>query len=390
MRHMRKLLAFILLFVIGAHSAAAASIGASPASINLGDVLRNGYAETEVIISTGSAEMVFGHLVTNGDVGSWLSFRPNTTDFNVTLNKPRTIKVIVTPPSDVPVGTYSGSLVITGDTMGDIAGRAGSIVKASIVLPISIGLTGKQMRSCTAGAFDFEDVEEGSPLVMWATVRNSGNVRISPLIKLSIWDNLKERVVMTKEVRAKEVMPTVTDRSFVTIEHDLPIGQYWVEASMPECGFEALLTFSVIQKGGISDKGEMTELKVQSTALVGETVPITGVFYNKGTSLVTAQFKGSVRKGDRTVQLVNSDSVEVAAGQVEKLLTYFTPTETGEYTITGRALYNNKYTYEKSAKFKVVGEKAAYTPLPLIIFLVLIAAALFFVRKIIQRKRQKW
>ncbi|MFH1182243.1 MAG: hypothetical protein V1702_04750 [Candidatus Woesearchaeota archaeon] len=379
----------IFISIATAQSGLAASIGASPASISFGNVLRNGYAESQLFVSTGASEIVYGHFEVNGEVEGWISFRPNTTNFNVTMNQPRMVTVIVTPPSDVPIGSYSGSLTISGDTLGDISGRAGSVIRTSIILPITVSLTGRQQRGCTAGAFDFEDVEEGSPLVMWSTVRNTGNIRISPLIKLSIWDNLKEKVVMTTELRAKEVLPTVTGRSFVTIEHSLPIGQYWVEASMPECNFETLLTFSVIQKGGISDKGELTELKTPSTALVGETVPITALFYNKGATLVTAQFKGAIKKGGRTIGLVNSDAVEVSAGQVERLLAYFTPNEQGEYTVTGRALYNNKYTYEKSAKFKVIGEKAAYTPLPLLIYLIFVAAAVFFIRKIRQRKRQK-
>jgi hypothetical protein len=390
MQKISLLLVCIFISIAAAQSGLAASIGASPASISYGNVLRNGYAESQLIVSTGAPELVYGHFEVSGDVEGWISFRPNTTDFNVTMNKPTTVAVIVTPPADVPLGTYSGSLTISGDTIGDISGRAGSVIRTSIILPVTVSLTGTQQRGCTAGAFDFEDVEIGSPLVMWSTVRNTGNVRISPLIKLSIWDNLKEKVVMTRELRGKEVLPTATDRSFVTIDHNLPIGQYWVEASMPECNYETLLTFSVIQKGGISDKGELTELKTPSTALVGETVPITALFYNKGATLVTAQFKGTMKRGGRTIGLVNSDSVEVSAGQVEKLLAYFTPDEQGEYTVTGRALYNNKYTYEKSAKFKVIGEKAAYTPLPLIIYLVLVAAALFFIRKIRQKKRQKW
>lgn len=387
MQKILLLLVCIVISVAAAQSGLAASIGASPASISFGNVLRNGYAESQVIVSTGASELVYGHFEVKGDVEGWINFRPNTTDFNVTMNHPTTVAVIVSPPSDIPLGTYSGSLTISGDTLGDISGRAGSVIRASIILPITVSLTGTQQRSCTAGAFTFEDVEVGSPIVMWSTVRNTGNIRISPLVKLSIWDNLKEKVVMTQELRAKEVLPTVTERSFVTVEHSLPIGQYWVEASMPECNFETLLTFSVIQKGGISDQGELTELSTPSTALVGETVPITALFYNKGSTLVTAQFKGAMKKGGRTVGLVNSDAIEVAAGQVEKLIAYFSPDEQGEYTVTGRALYNNKYTYEKSVKFKVIGERAAYTPVPLLSYLVLVAAAIFFIRKIRQRKR---
>jgi hypothetical protein len=389
MRLMGRTLLVLLMLLALATNCIADSIGASPASINFGNVLRNGYAESDITISTGSSNIVFGHFEASGDVDGWISFRPNSSDFNVTMNKPRTVTVIVAPPSDVPIGTYSGTLTISADTLGDVSGRAGSVIRTSIILPISVSLTGRQQRGCTAGAFDFEDSEEGSPLVMWATVRNTGNVRISPLIKLQIWDSLKEKVVLSKELTGSEVLPTVTNRFFVSFAASLPIGQYWVEAEMPECAAKNVMTFSIIQKGGISDKGELTELRTSSTAVIGETVPITALFYNKGETLVTAQFKGSVKKNGRTISLVNSDSVEVAAGQVEKLLAYYTPTEAGEYTITGRALYNNKYTFEKSTKLVVLGELSAYSPVPLLLYLIMIAAALFFVRKIMKRRRQK-
>ncbi|MBN2453950.1 hypothetical protein JXB11_00225 [Candidatus Woesearchaeota archaeon] len=371
--------------------AAADSIGASPASISFSSVLRGGYAESEFIVSTAADEILFGHLEVSGDIASWVSFRPNTTNFNLTSKQPRAITIIVTPPEDVQLGTYTGLLLVVADSTGSISGRAGSIVKSSVIIPLTVTLTGEQILSCTAGAFSFEDIEIGSPIVMWTTMRNTGNVRISPMISVSIWDSLQEKVVMTEEVRSNEVMPTATETFFVTIENDLDIGQYWADVSIDDCDAEGLFTFSVIEKGGIADRGELTELSAPSTISLGETVPITALFYNKGKNLVTAYFKGTIKKDRKTIGVVTSDPVEVSSGQVERLVSYFVPNEPGEYSVTGRVNYNNKLTFEKSVKFTVTGEvkKSSFAFItPLVVYLVLIVTALFFIRKIRQKRRR--
>lgn len=385
------LAAALLAVVMHVELASAAAIGASPAQVSFSGVLSGGYAESDVAVSTNTNEVVFGHFEVEGAISSWVSFLPNTSLFNVTLNSPRTTTVIVQPPADMPVGTYTGRLTIVSDSVAGIAGRAGSVIKSAVILPLTVTVTGTQTVGCTSGAFEFEDVEEGLPLVMWATVKNTGNVRLSPLIALSVWDSLQERVVLKQELRGKETLPTRTERFFATLDNDLAVGQYWVDFSMPECESKALLTFTVIEKGGIADKGELTELSTPGKVTVGEPVPITALFYNKGTRVVTAQFKGAVKKDKKVVAAIESEEIAVESGKVEKLVAYFVPKEPGTYTITGRVIYNRKLTFEKNANF--VTEKGERKQLPaylspLIIYAILIITALFLIRKIRERKRK--
>ena len=379
--------------ILFASTAAAFTIGASPASIQFPDILRNGYAEFAVTVSTNSDEIVFGHVETTGDISSWISFIPNSTGFNVTINKPTTIIAVVQPPPDVQTGSYEGRLTIVGDETSSIAGRAGSIVKISVILPMKVAVIGEQKLSCTAGAFEFEDAEEGLPLVFWATVKNTGNVRLNPLVKLSIWDKSQGKVIMTKELQGRLVMPTRTERFSIATDQTLGVGQYWADVSTPQCGAQQLLTFSIVEKGGIADKGELTEINVPPKVTVGETTTITAVFYNSGKSTVIAQLKGTVKKDGKVAGLISSDQIEVEPGKVEKLVAYFTPTEQGKYTVAGRVTYNNKLTFEKSASFTAEAGQGKTTQSifqsffsPLIIYVILIVTALFIIKKINSRK----
>ncbi len=378
-----------------ANTAAAFTIGASPASIQFPQVLRSGYAEFPVTVSTNADEVVFGHVEATGDISSWISFIPNSTSFNATINKPTTILAVVQPPPDVQIGSYEGKLTIVGDDTGDISGRAGSVVKISVILPMKVTVTGEQVLSCTTGAFEFEDAEEGLPLVFWATVKNTGNVRLNPPIKLSIWDSSQGKVIMTKELQGKLVLPTRTERFSVATSQNLGVGQYWADVSIPQCSAQQLLTFSIIEKGGIADKGELTEIVVPAKVTVGDTAPVTAIFYNSGKNTVIAQLKGTAKKDGKVAGLISSDQIEVEPGKVEKLVAYFIPTEPGKYSVTGRVNYNNKLTFEKSASFTAEARQSK-TPesifqsffSPLIIYIILIVTALFIIKKINNRKRR--
>lgn len=390
MRYLLFLAATMLLLL--PQNALAAVIGASPAQVTFGDVLRGGYAESDLLVSTNTDETLFGHLELAGDVAPWISFSSNSTSFNTSLNSPRTVTIIVQPPLDTPAGIYTGRLTVVADEAGGIAGRAGSVIKSSVILPLTVTVTGTQTVGCTAGSLELEDIEEGLPMVIWATIRNTGNVKLAPLITLSVWDSLQEKVVFKEELRGKEVLPTRTERAFATVEHSLGIGQYWADVAMPECDAESLLTFSVIEKGGIADKGELTEIKLPQKVAVGETVPVTAIFYNKGSRLVVAQFKGTVRKDGRVIDTISSDEVEVESGKVEQLVAYFVPKAQGRYTVTGRVVYNRKLTFEKSANTLTEGtaEKPSGLPAALATYAALTAVGFYFVRKLRARRRRRF
>ena len=91
------------------------------------------------------------------------------------------------------------------------------------------------------------------------------------------------------------------------------------------------------------------------------------------------------------VNCLGSDPVTILPGETAEFVLYFQPQETGRYTIVGRAVYNNKLSNERTSILNIIEEKAQQGAfltkiLPPIIYLALIIAIVFLIRKIKRRK----
>jgi hypothetical protein len=375
---------FLLLFSTISYAAA---VGISPARLEFANVLRAGYAEKTFTVSTDSEEPLFGHLEATGAIKDWIHFPENISTFNATSASPARITMIIMPPSDTPLGRYAGQLIAVGDSVGSLSGRAGSVIQTSVAMSLSAEITGEEIRNCKAGAFQFQDAERGKPLELWATVENSGNVRISPLVSYELSDQQRENDIESRELQSPEILPTQSRRFFLQSPNTLETGQYWVTIKMPECNSEGLVTFSVVEKGEIADQGNLVELRIQQEANTYETVPVTASFINKGQRVVTAYFKGTAKLNGKIVGVIESEKLDVAPGKNAELQALFTPQKPGKYEITGRVAYNQKLTFEKSINLQVSEEKkAAEFPIALVAYAAFVAGAFFLVRELRKRK----
>jgi hypothetical protein len=110
---------------------------------------------------------------------------------------------------------------------------------------------------------------------------------------------------------------------------------------------------SVIERGGVSDKGDLVNIENPAWAKAGDIVPIDAVFRNYGSRVVSAKFKGTITSGEEIFKVIDTDPLDVMPGETVKLRTYFNPTQDGQYTITGRVLYNKKLTFDRSSILNV-------------------------------------
>ena len=387
-------LCFALIFLMSASYVNAISIGISPGRVKFENVLRNGYAERIITVSTASDDELIASFKPQGEIKEWLDFEPNTTTFRVTRENPYKLKIKVQPPSDVRVGNYSGSIEFITEGIGDISGRAGSLIKTAVTLTINVEVTGKEIINCRAGAFSFNDAEEKFPFEFGYTIINDGNVRLKPLITLDVWDQLQEKLLLTKDFIGDEVLPTTEKRISGSLQNALGEGQYWVNMEVNECKSNGMLTFSVVEKGGIADRGELTEIINKPWAYTNETVQITAKFQNSGKRSVTARFKGTIRLDDKIVKLIETEEIIVPVGETADFDIFFVPEIPGRYTINGRAVYNKKLTFEKGTVLNVnpaAEEKIVkkFSFLPLLIYIAIIMTIFFIVRKIIKEKKRK-
>jgi len=380
----------IFLLLLGV--AQAVSIGISPGRVEFPGLIQGGYAERTVKITTNTDDVLSGHFNLGGDTKDWISFGLNETTFRVSRNDPYILKIIVQPPNDVSNGNYSGSIEVVTDTIGDVEGRAGGIVKAAVTLMVGSEVSGEQVKSCIAGGFRFSDVELEFPFEFGLTVSNKGNVRISPRIALSIWDQERENLIYSQSLVADEVLPTTERTTIRSIPNNLDIGQYWANIEVEECEMSDVKTVSVVEKGGIIDKGELIGISNKAEAEVDETVEIVAKFTNKGSRGVASVFKGNIRLDDQIVTIIDTDEIIVPSGETTNFNVFFTPRESGRYVISGRVVYNKKLTFEKSSILNVVpreGEEKDFNILPLLMYLVIIVSILFVGRKILKERKRR-
>jgi hypothetical protein len=397
---MKKVLFTVLmmasLLLILLPSLQAVSIGVSPGKVIINDLLRGGYAEKTVTISSSIDQEITAHYEVEGEIKDWISFVPKDPTFIISKNKPYVLKIIVEPPSDAVVRAYSGQISFITDSMASVEGGIGSTVRAAIISTIELGMTDKQIVGCRGGGFSIPDTEVGMPLLFQADAFNEGNVRLEPVFMIDIWDQAQERKVYSGELKGAAVLPTTPGDYQLEIPADLEKGQYWAnvllrtsDVNEKSCWVSDFITFNVYEKGAVTDKGSLEKVSTKVWANVGEIVEILATFKNLGTRTVDAKFTGTVSYDDEIISLLESETLRVNPGETIDLVTYFTPARVGRYVINGKVLYNNKLTFEKGAVINVTKTAAAEPVkwIPILIYILIFVIIIFLLFKI--RKERK-
>ena len=373
-------------------------IGANKGVVELKNVLKEGYAQELVTLTTDTSFNLSIDYIVEGEIKDWVRFEPVKNPFYISRDNPYTIAVIVEPPGDAQIQRYTGSIRFVTGALGGTEGQFGTSVRTAININMGVQVTGQQFVSCAVPEVTLNDVEEGYPIEFYAVVSNNGNVRIRPEFSLEFWNQDQSQLVQSMNFTSDEqILPTTQKRIFKSLANTLPIGQYWVRMKTPLCGDSGLgfYTFSVIERGGVSDKGELIRIQNQPDAYVGQIVPIDAVFTNLGSRVVSAKFKGTVTSGsrDNIFKIIDTEPIDVAPGETASLRTYFNPTQEGQYLVNGQVLYNRKLTFEKSSVLNVYpggpGGVARGLLRPTTIMLLMLAIMVVFVILIIRRRKSQ-
>jgi len=382
-----RMIVLVITFISVISFASSTNIGISPASTYFGGVLRGGYAERIVTITIDSDTPTKVSLAPRGDIAPWLNF--SAKEFEVSKNKPYYLKIIVQPPIDIPNGNYSGFLRVTTSGTGNaVAGQATGIINAALDLYIQVDVTDVQFSSCTASGFTVESAEKGDNVVFRLNVDNTGNVRLSPTIKIDVWNQDKTAIVKHMEFSKDMIIPTTEQGLTIPMDtSDLDIGQYWAEVTSVECYASETLTFDVLEVGALKAQGTLLSVTSPSWIKVGDTTLIEALFENNGEKTVDARFQGEITLGSKIVQILESESSSVDIGGLQTFKFYFTPKKEGKYIVNGMVLYDGKRTFEKSTVINVERKGFGLDQLKMpLIYLVLIVAIAFLAYKIKQEK----
>jgi hypothetical protein len=333
----------------------AAAIGVNRAEINFQNVLKGGYAQDFVTVSTDSDADLPVEYQISGDAAQWITIEPKqATPFIISRNHSMTFTIISQPPNDAQNGIYEANVRFVTGNFFTQNGRMGSSVKTAFRVRVLTEVSGKEIVSCVSGAYYIPDVETGYPIELYSTIDNTGNVKILPEINIDIWDQEQKNLILSKTLSPNErILPTVKQKLNNEFTAELPLGQYWADLTVPLCGDYSLLTFNVVEKGELSDQGSLLRIENKAWAVVQEIVPIAAIFRNDGSRIISAKFKGQVMLDNKIIKIIDTDALDILPGEIGKIETYFQPNQPGQYAIVGRVLYNNKLSYEKSSLLNV-------------------------------------
>lgn len=383
----------IMLLVLLLPSVHAVAIGVNRASINFENVLRDGYAKSEVVVTTDSPETISAQVLLYGDEAApWINF--SARNFTFSRDAPYTLAVEASPPNDAQILQYRINMsILTGELARSDGGLLGTSTRASLGVPIFLTMTGTERLECQVGGLTVPDTERGQSLEVQMTLLNTGNVRVSPDVEIEIRDRFQAQLITKNKAGfGTSVLPTLSARRSVFFPLDIQSDQYWITVRIPQCGYVGVATFDMLDTGGVKDDGEFIRIDAPSYANTTEIVPISAVFRNKGVRSVRASFRGTITliDTDTIAKVINSEQYLVDPGATANIETFFNPQEPGRYMITGKVFYNDKLTLERNAVLNVGGAAIEGTAFgwTTIILLALLLLIIFLLILIIRRKRR--
>lgn len=359
MKKINVVIIFSIMILFSVASVHAISISINPASLIDNSMVKGGYTEKMVRVSTNEASATVRAYFDNESkkIVDWIRLDPEDKIFNLSKDNPRNIRVIVEPPADTPNGNYGVNLIFSIRNNDVTTGFTGAVIDTAVAYKISISIVDEEVLSCNVRSMGLSDVEAGNDWRSVFSVLNSGNVRITPTIIMDIWDQEKTELVKSITFNKEEILPRTTESVEVLYPtDDFDPGQYFVDVQIPECFFKESGTFDILEPGTISDEGKLIGIRVQAWNNLTETIEIAPIFKNLGTRDVTAKFKGSIKLNGEIKKVIETETITVAAKQQTEFLQFFTPTEPGRYEVSGRVYYGTKQTFEKVNRFNVLNE----------------------------------
>jgi hypothetical protein len=346
---------FIILVILSnLNFITATIIGISPASVGMTKVLRGGYAERNIVVSTDSIEPILITLTQRGDTKGWINY--STGNFSVSKDSPYVLKMMILPPGDVQNGNYSGFLVFSSSPFGKAReGQAVGVIRSTLDLVLDFEIIDTEIMDCNAKNFIVESAEKGDDIVFNLVVSNNGNIRFKPNLNIKIWDSDQIEILKEESFLGQELLPTTADNFSARIKSDeLTVGQYFAEVSVGDCYSNQMLTFDILEPGALKADGALLGIILSRQGYVGDIIPIRISFKNTGQKDISAQFEGKIVLDGRTIQKLESQKTGVSISQTKDFSFEFSPEKPGKYIISGKVYYSGKKTFESSASIDIL------------------------------------
>jgi hypothetical protein len=352
-----------LFFSASTYVFSAASIGLSPGAAKFEGVLRSGYAEKTITLSTSSETPLNCEITATGPAEKWFSYSVGK-NFILNPRSHQSLKIMVEPAEDAPNGVYEGYITVVIKPNASITGGMGSQISTGVSLKYSVEVSDVERRNLVISSAsitnDATTEEKGSPaavLEFAVNIRNDGNIKLMPKFHIDLLSEDKTQILQSLEQGDKLVLPTTSQDRLITFSHNLTIGKYWAKFTGYDGDkliYDVLLPFEVLERGALRVRGTLVQVSLNKIwVYTGEIVEINASFKNDGVVSTPVVFKGKALLDGSVEALIESDEMEAAPGETVDLTTYFTPKKPGRYSIIGKASFSKKQSAEKSSILNV-------------------------------------
>jgi hypothetical protein len=341
----------------------AASIGLSPGAAKFEGVLRSGYAEKTITLSTSSETPLNCEITATGPAEKWFSYSVGQ-KFILNPRSHQTLTIMVEPAEDAPNGVYEGYITVVIRPNVSVSAGMGSQISTGVSLKYSVEVSDVEHKNLVVGGVsitnDATTEEKGSPaaiLEFSLNVKNDGNIKLTPKFHIDLLSEDKTQILQSLEQADKLILPTTSQDRLISFPHNLTIGKYWAKftASIDDkIIYDTVLPFEVLERGSLRVRGTLIRVSLNKIwVYTGEIVEINASFKNDGVVSTPVVFKGKALLDGSVEALIESDEMEAAPGETVDLTTYFTPKKPGRYTLIGKASFSKKQSAEKSSILNV-------------------------------------
>jgi hypothetical protein len=369
----------------------ASAIGVSPGTVSFSRMVRGGYAEKTLAISTAGDEDLLLKIEATGDVKDWITFEPSGSQILLPKKSSKPILVKIAVPSTARNGLYEGNIIIStmyqGAEGGDVSGAR---FMPGIIVKVQLTVTGEEVAGYEIKSVSVKDTEQGYPAEFLVNVENTGNVIITPKLHIIILNSERRETGKILDYSETAILPTTSKMFSIKMPtKGMEVAAYYAKITS-DLGDEQTIFFQVLAPGTLAIKGSLGQVSLNKIWVKpGEIVKVEGAFKNEGEVIIEQSAK--VRCEAHLIdpqyntkalvkQFEGTDAMTVPIGGEVSLDTSFTPEKSGRYSIECFAIYSGKRTDVKSTILNVLEEPVDYTIYYILIGAIVVAIVFYLTR----------
>jgi hypothetical protein len=381
-------LAIISLLGLLLMASSASAIGVSPGMIAFDKLVKGGYAEKTLTISTAGNQDLVMKIEAGGAIKDWLTFEPGDREILLPQKSAKDILVKINVPNTVRNGQYDGTVIISTINKAEGGSTSGASFMAGLIVKVQLTVTGEEVSGYEVKSISVKDTEQNYPVDFVITIENTGNVVITPKLHFAILSNERKETGKVMDYSETTIMPTTSKQFTVKMPtKGMDLGAYYAKVTS-DLGHEQTLFFQILAPGTLAIQGDLEQLALNKIWVKpGETVKSEAKFKNTGELFIdSAKLKGEVYLMDpqygtkELIEVFEGDVMSVPIGQDVSLTAYFTPQKSGRYSIEGYVIYAGKRTDVKSTVLNVLEETKNYTYYYLLVGVLVIAIVFYMTR----------